>query len=648
MKKKLFIVAAVLISSRSFAQQDTTKTLDEVIITANKFVQKQSETGKVITIISTRQLEQNKGRTVGEVLNTVAGVTIPGVNNDPGTNLTINTRGGSAGNTLILVDGFPLYDPSANNNYFDLNFFAIDQIERIEILKGGQSTLYGSDAVSGVVNIITKKAGPDKLNITANLTAGSYNTFKQYAGISRRNDKWNFILNYTHFSSAGFSAAYDSTGNKNFDKDGFGKHVANGTIEWMLSKKVKATLLGTYSSYNADLDAGAFTDDKDFTVKNHDGQLGAGFQYRHTNGIMHVNYFFNYVARNYLDDSTDRSNPYSDFFRAAYTGRTHFAEWYDSRNFGNWELLTGMDYRSNNTFQEYFSTGPFGPYNPPVLHKTIYQFSPYASAVLKNKNSLNLEVGGRWNHHSVYGNNFTFTLNPFVLIKNKTKLFLNLYSAYKIPTLYQLFDPSAGNKDLQPEKGIITEAGVEVFRTSLFHARVTGFYHDTKNAILYTYNPQTYMSLYMNAANQKDYGAEAEITYRATRWEVNANYTYTNGSTRSAYDGTGLPIGKDSSYYNLYRIPKNALNLSTAFNVNSNLLVSAQLHISGKREEFIYGSSPVLLKGYAIISVYSEYRVNKNFKVFLDLKNITNTKYFDYPGYNSRRFNFTTGVSFKR
>lgn len=156
------------------------------------------------------------------------------------------------------------------------------------------------------------------------------------------------------------------------------------------------------------------------------------------------------------------------------------------------------------------------------------------------------------------------------------------------------------------------------------------------------------MSLYMNAANQKEYGAEAEITYRATRWEVNANYTYTNGSTRSAYDGTGLPIGKDSSYYNLYRIPKNALNLNTAFNVNSNLLVSAQLHISGKREEFIYGSSPVLLKGYAIISVYSEYRVNKNFKVFLDLKNITNTKYFDYPGYNSRRFNFTTGVSFKR
>ncbi|HYM93558.1 MAG TPA: TonB-dependent receptor plug domain-containing protein, partial [Chitinophagaceae bacterium] len=178
MKKKIFIVAAVLISSRTFAQQDTAgKTLDEIIFTANKYPEKQSETGKVITVINQQQLEKSKGKTLGEILNTVAGVIIPGADNNPGTNLTVNIRGASAGNALILIDGVPLNDPSVIDNYFDLNFFAVDQIERIEILKGGQSTLYGSDAVAGVINIITRKPGSKKFNINASATYGSYNTF---------------------------------------------------------------------------------------------------------------------------------------------------------------------------------------------------------------------------------------------------------------------------------------------------------------------------------------------------------------------------------------------------------------------------------------------------------------------------------------
>ena len=647
MKKKFFIVAAVIFSSQLHAQTDTSgKILDEVLLTTNKYPKKQSQTGKVVTVISAQQLEQSKGKTLGELLNTVAGVTIPGANNDPGTNLTTNIRGGSAGNALILIDGLPLYDASTNNNYFDLNYFAIDQIERIEILKGGQSTLYGSDAVNGVVNIITKKAGSKKFNVSANLTGGSYNTYKQFAGFSGRNGKMNYILNYTHYSSAGFSAAYDSTGNQKFDKDGFNQHVVSGSTEWMPGRKIKVKLFGTYGYYKTDLDASAFTDEKDYTVKNNNGQLGASLQYLHTNGTMKFNYFFNYVSRDYLDDSTYRSSPFVDFSQATYIGRTHFAEWYDNWNFDNWELLTGMDYRLNNTFQKYFSTGQFGPYAPPVLDKNISQFSPYASAVFKNKKGFNLEFGGRWNHHSVYGSNFTFTLNPSFLIKNKTKLFVNLYSAYKIPTLYQLFDPFAGNKNLQPEKGIITEAGVEVFASNSFHTRVVGFYHDTKNSILFTYNPSTYASLYINAGNQKDYGIEVEATYKIANWEWNANYTFTDGRTKSGYDGTGTPIGKDSSYYNLYRIPKNALNFNIAFRVSSNFLVSTQLHVSGKREEFIYGSAPANLKGYTIVSMYSEYKLSKEFKIFLDLNNITNKKYFDFPGYNSKRFNFTTGISF--
>jgi vitamin B12 transporter len=105
---------------------------------------------------------------MGEILNQYAGFTIIGANNNPGTNLDVYTRGSGLGNTLILIDGMPIYDVSSISSAFDLNFISPDMVERIEILKGGQSTVYGSDAVAGVINIITKKAFKKALQVNAN------------------------------------------------------------------------------------------------------------------------------------------------------------------------------------------------------------------------------------------------------------------------------------------------------------------------------------------------------------------------------------------------------------------------------------------------------------------------------------------------
>lgn len=187
MKKKNFIVAAVFFSSQLQAQlpEDTTGLLlDEVIITASKYPKKQSETGKVITVINRQQLERSSGKTLGEVLNTVVGTAIIGANNNLGTNQTVSIRGSSAGNVLILVDGIPVNDPSVITNYFDLNLFSIDHVEKIEILKGGQSILYGSDAVAGVINITTTKSSAKPVNLSAGFTLGSYNTIKENAGLT--------------------------------------------------------------------------------------------------------------------------------------------------------------------------------------------------------------------------------------------------------------------------------------------------------------------------------------------------------------------------------------------------------------------------------------------------------------------------------
>lgn len=170
------------------------------------------------------------------MLNTVVGTTLIGANNNPGTNLTASIRGASAGNVLILLDGIPVNDPSVITNYFDLNFISTDQIERIEILKGGQSTLYGSDAVMGVINIISRKATANKMNVNGNFSGGSYNTLKQSLGIGGKNSTVDYSLNYTHLSSDGFSTATDKNKTGSFDNDNYGQHVANGRFGFAAGK----------------------------------------------------------------------------------------------------------------------------------------------------------------------------------------------------------------------------------------------------------------------------------------------------------------------------------------------------------------------------------------------------------------------------
>src|ERR1035437_1329015 len=183
MCKRIILVAVSLFTLMQLHAQkkDSTKAvqLDEVIITANKMPQKQSTTGKVVTVITKDQIEKSSGKTIAQLLNQQAGVTINGALNNLGANQTVYLRGASSGRVLILVDGIPVYDPSMINNEFDLNLISLNSVESIEICRGAQSTLYGSDAIAGVINIITVNDNVSKpFNVKATVTGGSYGTYR--------------------------------------------------------------------------------------------------------------------------------------------------------------------------------------------------------------------------------------------------------------------------------------------------------------------------------------------------------------------------------------------------------------------------------------------------------------------------------------
>jgi vitamin B12 transporter len=653
MKKKIFIVAAVIFSNQLQAQQqpantatDSTKNLDEVVVTANKYPQKQSTTGKVISIIGKDVLEKSFGRTVADILNQQTGIVVPGSQNILGSNQELYLRGSSK--VLLLIDGVPAYDASYIGAGFDLNQLPLQSIERIEILKGGQSTLYGSDAVAGVINIITKKGGTKPINLYGGASAGSFGTYKVNAGIGGKSATTSYNINYNYANSKGFSSATDRSGNKNFDKDGFNQNAITANFTAALSKKLQVRLNGQYSHYTTDFDGAAFTDDKDYTGALTNGQAGVNVQYKTGKGTVYLNSNYNSSNRKYTNDSFDVSG-FSSYSKEQYRGNSFFTDLYTVQPIAaGVELLAGTDYRLQNSTQDYLSISMYGPYATNIAKDSVKNnmYSFYTSLLLKNMGRFNAEFGGRFNNHSQYGNSFTYTFNPSFNLNAHWKLFVNVSSAFKAPSLYQLFGPGVANRKLEAEKSVTYETGVQ-YTNKNYNLRVVYFYRTIKDGIDYNY----VTNAYFNNNKQKDQGLELEAGLHFGNFTFNANYSYITGKVNSwkyKFDPNSYSytVDGDTTYNNLFRRPTHALNATAGYQATKKLYFSSTLRVVGKRNEGQFDVAPIVMASYYTIDLYVGYKVHTATSLFADVRNIANQPYFDVLGYNARKFNITAGVRF--
>lgn len=642
MKKKIFIAAAVLISSQLYAQKDSTKNLDEVVITATKFPIKQSLTGKVVTVIDQQQLQRNSGKSLTEILNTQAGIIVNGSSNTLGTNQDVYLRGAAAGKTLILMDGVPVYDASGISGAYDLNLISVDQVERIEILKGSQSTLYGSDAIAGVINITSKKGGAKKINATANLAGGSYNTFRGSVGLNGTVKNTAYNVQYTKLTSKGFSTAQYQTGINNFDKDGMDENVFRANISQKINNKFSMRANTQLSDYKTDADAGPFKDDADYTVKNKNTLIGLGADYTLGKSVLHFNYNYNKINRVYLDDSASRAG-FAYYSKGVYTGKSHFAELYSNIALTKYiDVLVGADYRNQLSDQSYTSVSMFGPYASPPLSDDstkVNQFGAYASVVIKNIKGFNVELGGRYNNFNKYGDVFTFSFNPSYVINNSIKIFGNISSGFKAPSLYQVYSEyriPAG--ELKPEKSMNMEGGIQYYKDNI-NIRAVYFSRNITDNIVFVNTNNAPYGYYTNADKQKDKGFELESSIDFGRVILNANYVNLDGKIETKA-GT-----KDTSIFNLYRRPRQTMNVNVGIELSKNWNMNIGVQSISKRYEAVYASAPIEMPAYFVWNLYSTYSITKNIRAFVDLKNITDEKYSEVYGYNSRRFNFMAGVN---
>jgi vitamin B12 transporter len=642
--KKNYIVVAVGLGLAQLALQtnaghaqsakekkDTVKNLNEVVVTATRSPKRLADIGRNVTVITSAQINQSQGRTVPDLINTVAGITYSGANNNRGLSSDVYLRGAAAGNTLILVDGFPVNDASGIAGNYDLNAFPIDQVERIEILKGSNSTLYGSDAVAGVINIITKKPLNQKLTPTIQAGVGSYKTYTSAVGLNGMINKTGVAINVSNVDYGGFAAATDPA-SKN---DGFRQRSVSLNLTQAISQKL--TLNGNLqSSYDTgDLPYGAFQGDNDYTYDKTYVYGGVGAKLTLPGGALRFNVSQNNVWNNFKNLPSDNFGVHSDVRNL---GRITNAEAIFTHAFDEYfDITSGASFK-------YANTNQFSLYGtvPTILNDVSTNIGSVYTSVFFKSEVFHMELGGRYNHHNKYGNNFTYTVNPSVVINDRFKIFASVASAYVAPSLYQLYS-QYGTDDLKPQTTQSYEAGFDLSIVKNILSFTSDFFKRKTTDVIYFESLSAFpYGKYRNGSQQDDQGFESELNLTYKGLALSAYTSYVVGYLTSV---TGAETG------NLLRRPKNTYGANAAYTFAKVLNVGVNYKYTGGRFDTEYlNAAPYSrineLANYNIVDLHVQYSPIKNFSVYADLENLFDEQYTDWVGYNTRGFNVMSGFKY--
>lgn len=487
--------------------QDSLRTvqLDDVVITGTKSEIPVEKSGMTIFKLTNEDIRESAGRSVADLLNTVPGIQMDGNFGPLGTNIGYFIRGASSKRTLILIDGVPFNDPSGIDQTYDLRMLDLNQVESIEVLKGGLSSLYGTGAAAGVINISLEKAKSEEISGGVGIQYGSFNTWSQNLNLSERVGDFSYSIHGGYTISDGFSAAVDQAGTGNFDDDGFEGFNFHGKFGYRFSDAFELTFTTSYDDFDSDFDGDAFLDAPNISLS-HQLRFGITPRVKWQGGNLAGNFFVN---------ENDRSFDFSGFI-LEYRGINRQMDLVVDQNLSdNLKVIGGLNY-------QYLAFS-----QPDVKEEAFNMIDPYATIIFE-KSDFNLQVGGRLNNHSDYGSNFVYQVNPSYRLdlgSLRAKIYASYSTSFIAPSLTQLYGAFGPNPDLQPEESVSMEAGVTLSNEKQ-SIEVVYYQRNDENLIAYT-------TEYINSDDElKTNGVEINGSYQISeKVSLQGNYAYTNRIT---------------------------------------------------------------------------------------------------------------------
>jgi len=632
--KKTFVKLSALCLLFAFnslqAQEKNEKIeqLEEVVVTATKFAIKKELVGKIIYQINQEELANLKGKTVVDVLDNIAGIAINGVNSAAGKNKSIYIRGGRDRQVLVLIDGVPVSDPSGINTTFDLRLLALSQVESIEVMNGAASTLYGSGAATGVINIKLKQSAKKPISLNYQVSVGtnnsqddstiSLNDINQNISINGTLEKFSYLASLNTSKTDGLSEASDENSAVKYESDEFKASNTFIRLGYEFSEKLNFQLFSNYDKDTYDYDAGAFSDSDINNGENEQLRFGLSSNFKYAKGSLKLVASYNKINR--MFESFNGWTGETDHFE--YTGKTHVIDVVNNYKFSNeFQLITGVNYQK----QSNQTNSPYGNIEDDLANYNTVD--PYFTVVYNDTSGFNINAGARLNTHSEYGSFLVYNLNPSYNFSNNFRIFSSLSTAFITPSTYQLFS-QYGNLDLDPEENQTIELGFIYSKNKLIEVNSVFFYREEENAIIL---PD--FITYANATetlNAK--GIETEIKIKAIKdVTVRLGYTFTEKSADVDY------------------IPKNKFTALIETSSLKNTYLSLRYKNSSKRTYFDqWGTGEdINIDGYSLVDFYASHNLIKDrLSIFAQVNNLFNEDYVETIGYTTKGRNFKIGLDF--
>lgn len=624
---KTFLLTATILSPSVAHAEDSDN--DSIIVTASRGETPLSQVGQSVTVITADDIKTRQSTAVVDLLRTVPGVTFTR-NGGLGTSTSVNIRGADSDQTVALIDGVKLNDPSSPGSGFNFGNLLTGNISRIEVVRGSQSVLWGSQAIGGVINIITREP-TDDLTFNAQAEYGWRDTGQVVGNVSGKFGPVSASIGAGYLRSDSFSTYNEARGAT--ERDGYENYGANAKFNIALSDAISFDLRGWYSNGTVGIDgfpAPTFA----FGDTNETAETEELVGYAGLNVALFDGRFRNRFAYAYTDTARENldlsgATPFQTFDakgkneRLEYQGNFDIAEGYG--------LTFGAESEKSS-----FRTSSYGG---PVARAEARIDSFYGQFSASPVDGLTLTAGARYDDHDTFGGKTTLAANGVYSPNDgKTTIRASYGEGFKTPSLFQLFS-EYGNTILKPETSKGWDAGItQKLLDGAIEVGATWFHRDTRDQIVFISCPLPRTGIctnrpfgtYDNVARTRAQGLEFGLVLKPVEaLTVQANYSWIDAENRA----NGLQLARRPS-----QSVNAAIDYVWAFGLETGATVT---HVG---DSFDNASNTRRLDGYVLVDLRASLPVTQAVSFYGRIENLFDEKYETVFRYGTPRRAAYAGV----
>ena len=624
------ITATVLTSTALFspalAQRSADPQNETIIVTATKAPQLAAKIGASISVVSAAQIQQVQAISVVDVLRDVPGVAVSR-NGGVGSLTSVRIRGAEADQTVLLIDGVKLNDPSSPGGGYDFGNLLVGDIDRIEVLRGPQSTLYGSQAIGGVINIITA-VGDGSLKSSGNFEAGSLKSRRAQVSARGKSGSLRYAASFGHFETDGISAAASGT-----EADSFVNNAAQARLNFVVNEALDIEARAFWSKSNIGIDGFpaptyAFADTPERS-KTEALILYAGAKMTSLGGRLHTRFGLSHTITDRTSKDPTLSLPVT-FIASGSNQRADLQTTFDITS--NVQIVAGGEIEEAGLTT--LSPSTFDP-NPNPLRAKNQLAGVFIQGQATPVSWLTATLGVRWTSNDRFGEALNTRSTLAARFNEGTTIArASIANGFKAPTPFQLFS-DYGTQSLRPEEASSFEVGIEqAFWDRRVIAAITYFARDTINQIDFIScfgNPTSICTnrpfgTYDNVAKAKADGIEATLEAKP-----NENLSFSAGY--ATLDARNDAAGSANFGRALPRRARETAFATIAYRFEFGLDMSASISRVG--DSFNNASNTQRLVGYDLVSLRASQKIGDIWSVYARVENAGDETYQTAGGYGA-------------